>query len=50
MTINDVDIKFVDRLGVVCADIDGDNADVFTGGLFSFLSLFISKTKAKHEF
>lgn len=44
VTISDVDMMllFVDRFGVVCADVDGDNADVFTGGLFSFLSLLIS--------
>ena len=44
VTISDVDIMllFVDRFGVVCADVDGDNADALTGGLFSFLSLLIS--------
>lgn len=41
---------FVDRFGVVCADVEGECDEVFfTGGLFSFLSLLISKkTNKKH--
>lgn len=42
VTINDVDIMFVDLFGVVCAEVDGESDEFLTGGLFSFLILFIS--------
>lgn len=50
VTINDVDIMFVDLFGVVCAEVDGESDEFLTGGLFSFLILFISAQKSKKYF